>query len=78
MTLPVEGPPAAARPNGRDLIEVDDLVTYYPVRGGVLQRTVGWVQAVDGVTFGSGRARRSAWSGSRAAARRPSGGRCCG
>jgi peptide/nickel transport system ATP-binding protein/oligopeptide transport system ATP-binding protein len=51
MTLPVEGTPAAARPNGRVLIEVDDLVKYFPVRGGVLQRTVGWVQAVDGVTF---------------------------
>jgi len=45
-------PPAgAAGPNGRNLIEVEDLVKYFPVRGGLLQRTQGWVQAVDGVSF---------------------------
>jgi oligopeptide/dipeptide ABC transporter ATP-binding protein len=33
------------------LVEVRDLVKHFPVRGGVLQRTVGWVQAVDGVSF---------------------------
>ena len=34
-----------------NLVEVRDLVKYFPVRGGVLQRVQGWVQAVDGVTF---------------------------
>jgi oligopeptide/dipeptide ABC transporter ATP-binding protein len=34
-----------------NLIEVRDLVKYFPVRGGVLQRVQGWVQAVDGVSF---------------------------
>ena len=35
----------------KDLVVVKDLVKYFPVRGGVLRRTVAWVQAVDGVTF---------------------------
>jgi oligopeptide/dipeptide ABC transporter ATP-binding protein len=34
-----------------NLIEVKDLVKYFPVRGGLLQRVQGWVQAVDGVSF---------------------------
>jgi len=33
------------------LVEVRNLVKHFPVRGGILQRTVGWVQAVDGVSF---------------------------
>jgi oligopeptide transport system ATP-binding protein len=40
--------PAAA---GTPLVEVVDLVKHFPVRGGVLQRTIGLVQAVDGVSF---------------------------
>ncbi|MGZ9160286.1 MAG: ABC transporter ATP-binding protein [Candidatus Limnocylindrales bacterium] len=36
---------------GPPLVEVRDLVKHFPVRGGVLQRTVGQVQAVDGVSF---------------------------
>jgi len=37
--------------NSRDLIVVKDLVKYFPVRGGLLQRVVAWVKAVDGVSF---------------------------
>jgi peptide/nickel transport system ATP-binding protein/oligopeptide transport system ATP-binding protein len=33
------------------LLEVDRLVKFFPVRGGLLQRTVAWVKAVDDVTF---------------------------
>ncbi|HEV7604532.1 MAG TPA: oligopeptide/dipeptide ABC transporter ATP-binding protein [Candidatus Limnocylindrales bacterium] len=33
------------------LVEVRDLVKHFPIHGGVLQRTIGLVQAVDGVTF---------------------------
>ena len=37
--------------NNMDLVKVQDLVKYFPVRGGVLRRIVDWVQAVDGVSF---------------------------
>lgn len=33
------------------ILEVDDLVTHFPIRSGLLKRTTGWVQAVDGVTL---------------------------
>jgi peptide/nickel transport system ATP-binding protein/oligopeptide transport system ATP-binding protein len=33
------------------LVEVRDLVKHFPIRGGILQRTIGVVQAVDGVNF---------------------------
>jgi len=38
-------------PEGVPVLEVDALVKHYPVRGGLLARTVGMVQAVDGVSF---------------------------
>ncbi len=34
-----------------DLVQVRDLVKYFPVRGGVLQRVQAWVQAVDHISF---------------------------
>ena len=33
------------------VLEVRDLKKYFPIRRGVLRRTVGWVRAVDGVSF---------------------------
>lgn len=36
---------------GDDFIVVEDLVKYFPVRGGVFRKVVDWVQAVDGVSF---------------------------
>jgi oligopeptide/dipeptide ABC transporter ATP-binding protein len=35
----------------QDLVKVKDLVKYFPVRAGILQRVVDWVKAVDGVDF---------------------------
>jgi peptide/nickel transport system ATP-binding protein/oligopeptide transport system ATP-binding protein len=35
----------------QDLVRVENLVKYFPVRGGVLRRIVGWIKAVDGVSF---------------------------
>ncbi|MBI3157988.1 MAG: dipeptide ABC transporter ATP-binding protein [Chloroflexi bacterium] len=42
-----------SQPNGRNskLVEVRNLVKYFPVRGGVLQQVVAHVQAVDDVSF---------------------------
>ncbi len=39
------------RITGDDFIVVENLVKYFPVRGGVLRRVVDWVQAVDGISF---------------------------
>ena len=42
----------AVNTNGKkNLIEVKELVKYFPVRGGLLQRVVAWVQAVDNISF---------------------------
>jgi peptide/nickel transport system ATP-binding protein/oligopeptide transport system ATP-binding protein len=47
---PIDGP-AGTPPAGHPLVEVRDLVKYFPIRGGILQRTIASVQAVDGVSF---------------------------
>jgi oligopeptide/dipeptide ABC transporter ATP-binding protein len=46
MNLPIN-----SNTEKEDLIQVKNLVTYFPVRSGLLQRTVAWVQAVDDVSF---------------------------
>jgi len=33
------------------LVQVNDLKTHFPIKAGILQRPVGWVRAVDGVSF---------------------------
>jgi oligopeptide/dipeptide ABC transporter ATP-binding protein len=47
--------PAGAAPRppepGRPLLEVRDLRTHFPIKKGVFARTVGYVKAVDGVSF---------------------------
>lgn len=43
---------ATSKTNGtEDLIQVNNLVKYFPVRGGVMQKVIAWVKAVDDVTF---------------------------
>ena len=44
-----EAPPAEGKPP--PLLRVRGLTKHFPVRGGVLQRTLGWVHAVDDVSF---------------------------
>jgi peptide/nickel transport system ATP-binding protein/oligopeptide transport system ATP-binding protein len=34
-----------------DLVVVKNLIKYFPIRGGLLQRVQAWVKAVDGVSF---------------------------
>jgi peptide/nickel transport system ATP-binding protein len=47
-----EGAPATRTARGgRTLLEVQDLKVYFPIRRGVLRRTVGHVKAVDGVSL---------------------------
>lgn len=46
-----EGRPSPSKAGDRPLLDVVDLQTYFPVKSGVLQRTVGYVKAVDGVSF---------------------------
>ena len=45
---PAGYPPPA---NGAPLIRVTDLHTFFPIRRGLLSRTVGYVKAVNGVSF---------------------------
>jgi peptide/nickel transport system ATP-binding protein/oligopeptide transport system ATP-binding protein len=37
--------------NNFDLVKVQKLVKYFPVRAGVFRRIVNWIKAVDGVSF---------------------------
>jgi oligopeptide transport system ATP-binding protein len=48
---PAGGGIVADRPAQRPLLEVDNLVKYYPIHGGVLRRKLGDVKAVDDVSF---------------------------
>ncbi len=38
-------------PKSKVLFEARDIVKHYPVKQGLLQRVIGWVRAVDGVSF---------------------------
>jgi len=44
----------AGSTNGQPIVQVDDLRTHFPIRAGVFSRTVGYVKAVDGVSFSVG------------------------
>ena len=33
------------------ILQVKDLKKHFPIKGGMFAKTVGWVKAVDGVTF---------------------------
>jgi len=48
---PQTGAQPASSGAARPLVEIRDLVKHFPIHGGVLQRTVNVVQAVDGVSF---------------------------
>ncbi len=54
-TTATQAPPSAAgTANGQPILGVKDLKTYFPVKRGLMRRTVGHVRAVDGVSFDIG------------------------
>ena len=46
---------AAATKGASPLLVVSDLAKHFPIKAGVLQRTIGYLKAVDGVSFSIGR-----------------------
>jgi len=46
-----KGRPAAADPAAPEIVRLDDVKVYFPIKRGVLRRTVGYVRAVDGVNL---------------------------
>ncbi len=50
-TMTTQKAPASADQKGETLVEVNNLVKYFPVRAGLLQRVVNHVKAVDDVSF---------------------------
>jgi ABC-type oligopeptide transport system ATPase subunit len=54
-TTATKAPPSAAgTPKGQPILSVKDLKTYFPVKRGLMRKTVGHVRAVDGVSFDIG------------------------
>ena len=43
--------PTVLKPDGQILLQVKDLKMHFPVTKGLFKRTVGYVKAVDGVSF---------------------------
>jgi oligopeptide transport system ATP-binding protein len=54
-TAPAASPAASPKKDREVLLQIKDLVKYYPIMGGVLRRHVGDVKAVDGVSLELGR-----------------------
>jgi peptide/nickel transport system ATP-binding protein/oligopeptide transport system ATP-binding protein len=50
-TVTIQNAPASTKDSNEVLVEVQNLVKYFPVRAGLLQRIVNWVKAVDDVSF---------------------------
>ncbi len=46
-----KGRPAAVDPAAPEILRLDDLKVHFPIRRGVMRRTVGHVKAVDGVSL---------------------------
>ncbi|HEX2992328.1 MAG TPA: ABC transporter ATP-binding protein [Anaerolineales bacterium] len=50
-TMTMENASSSTKPKGEILVEVKNLVKYFPVRAGLLQRVVNQVKAVDDISF---------------------------
>ena len=46
-----KGRPAAADPSAPEILRLDELKVHFPIRRGLMRRTVGHVKAVDGVSI---------------------------
>ncbi len=46
-----KGRPVAADPASPEILRLDDLKVYFPIKRGVLRHTVGYIKAVDGVSI---------------------------
>ena len=46
-----KGSPAPLAPKAKEVLRVDDIKVYFPIRRGLLRRQVGAVKAVDGVSL---------------------------
>jgi oligopeptide transport system ATP-binding protein len=51
MTTPAPQPTTAPKAEGQNLVEVDRLKVYFPIRAGFMQRQIGSVKAVDDISF---------------------------
>ncbi len=46
-----KGPPPSANPDGDVVVSADDLKVWFPIRKGLLRKTVDYVKAVDGISL---------------------------
>jgi microcin C transport system ATP-binding protein len=46
-----KGRPAPSDPDAAEILRLDDVKVHFPIKRGVLRRTVGYVKAVDGVSL---------------------------
>ncbi|MBO6019627.1 MAG: ATP-binding cassette domain-containing protein, partial [Clostridia bacterium] len=51
MKLEIENDFTPVEPDPQYILQVNALKKYFPIKGGFISRTVGYVKAVDGVTF---------------------------
>jgi oligopeptide transport system ATP-binding protein len=51
VTTAVGEAPKSAEALLPDLVDVEDLTVYFPIRSGLIQKQIGTVKAVDGITF---------------------------
>jgi ABC-type dipeptide/oligopeptide/nickel transport system ATPase component len=73
-----KGRPAAADPDAPEILRLDDLKVHFPIKRGVLRRTMGYVKAVDGVSIALREGHTIGWSVNQARARPRSASPCCG
>ena len=51
MSAEPKGPPPASNPQAPVVLETDDLKVWFPIKRGLLRRTVDYIKAVDGLSL---------------------------